>query len=168
MTLSNIQLEQIASDYRIPLVTISFKDDLKNIKPFHYGGVIVNLQDSKDSLGKQNQGTHYTCFFIDNRKNKKQAIYFDPLGFIPPLEVQNYLQKYIPYRYNIQMIQPPTNDDCGWFCAYCLWFLSHTHGSLDDRFKGFLSLWYYGKDKIHNNISVLHHFWGKKKFFNDN
>jgi hypothetical protein len=72
--LSNIDLDNIATDHDINLVGIFSKDELPS-RPKD-GNYIINLEDSDAG-----NGTHWTAFTIIGNK---YACYFDSFGFMPP------------------------------------------------------------------------------------
>ena len=81
MSLSNIQLDQMARDLNIPLISVSFKDQIPY--PPREGVYIVNLQSST-----QGNGTHWSGIIL----NRAGSIYFDSFGELPPKEVQKFIQ----------------------------------------------------------------------------
>jgi hypothetical protein len=168
--LTNFDLERLANEYDIPLVHICFKDKLKDFPPPSYGGIIVNLDDSVDKFGKRNFGTHFVCVFFDKRGGgdfsgrpsvyKKGIVYFDPLGFIPPTEVMDYLNPFTPYIYNKQMIQDTRSGICGWFCLMFIKYMSIHGGHLDNRLNDFLNL--FNHSNLGKNKAVVEKFFHRK------
>eukprot|EP01036_Dinobryon_divergens_P034223 gene34223-44209_t len=76
MSISNVELENIAKFYRLKLNGIVMKDELEGMEPEN-GGYIVNLQSSS-----QGNGTHWCGLFI--RGNN--ACYFDSFGGPAPMD----------------------------------------------------------------------------------
>ena len=70
--------------------------------------MIINIDHSS------NQGTHWTCLFIDSGK----CYYFDSYGFEPPLEVKQYCNE--PRHYSTFVIQKMNQVICGHYCIYVL------------------------------------------------
>lgn len=104
--LSNIDLDNMATDNDFDLVGIFSKDQLPS-KPTN-GNYIINLEDADDG-----NGTHWTAFTIIENK---YVCYFDSFGFMPPKQVLKYLYSYKPYGYNNRQIQDVKSDYCGYYC----------------------------------------------------
>ena len=140
--LSNLDIEQLCYDFKIPLICCCSKDELKNMKPRN-GGYVINLQNSYDG-----HGTHWTALFINN----DNATYFDPFGEIYPYEIQRFIGKK-KLLYNQDTIQNLNQDCCGY---YCIDFLHHMN-----RYKHILprkSMNYYlntYSDDTHENDNIL-------------
>lgn len=127
--LSNIDLDNIATDHDIDLVGIFSKDELPS-RPKD-GNYIINLEDSDAG-----NGTHWTAFtIIDN----KYACYFDSFGFMPPKEVLKYLLSYKPYGYNNRQIQDVKSDYCGYYCIAFLKTMQTPTKEPYERFDDFLN-----------------------------
>jgi hypothetical protein len=106
MSLSNIQLDQMARDLNIPLISVSFKDQIPY--PPREGVYIVNLQSST-----QGCGSHWSGIIL----NKSGSFYFDSFGEPPPKETQRFIQTFDPhFGYNSKEIQDLNSDLCGFFC----------------------------------------------------
>lgn len=85
---TNFQLQKWARKLQIPLVGIFSKDELRNVNPFA-GAYIINLADSDQ------QGTHWTAFFLSKEKgNKPVFLYFDSFGAPPPISVIKFAQRF--------------------------------------------------------------------------
>ena len=84
MSLSNIQIEDLAKKMKVPLVFCDFKSALEDTKLEYNKSYIINMEDEFDpETGERNDGSHYTCFQVNKYPNgKKQGIYFDSFGCI--------------------------------------------------------------------------------------
>ncbi len=124
------QLERACHEFKIPLVTICYKDELSLVQP-QYGSYIINLDDSTSST----HGTHWVGLYL----SLSEAMYFDSFGFPPPVEVIDFLRhsRYSDYLYNCQQIQSLQSGYCGSYVVYFLYHMSHDHGSLESRFEKF-------------------------------
>lgn len=136
--LTNIDLERAAQKYNIPLISVFSKD--RPPRTLMMGGYIINLQDSKDSGGNQLPGSHWTAMWIEPRKKKPWACYFDPFGLPPPIEIQHILNSCRPYDVNMTHIQNIQTGICGYYCIYFLWYMSRHKGDPQKRFKNFIDL----------------------------
>lgn len=159
--LTNFDLERLSKEYDIPLVHICFKDQLKNFPPPSFGGIIINLDNSVDSQGRPQFGTHFVCIFFDSEGKKKVCSYFDPFGFIPPTEVIIYLNSYIPYIYNKQMIQDTRSGICGWFCLMFIKYMSQQpRSSIYTRLSEFINL--FNHTNLGKNKEIVEKFFHRK------
>jgi hypothetical protein len=168
--LTNDQIEELAERLEIPLAFCGYKSDLpKTIETNK--GYIINLDNEYDLDGKQNGGTHWTCFYVAKYPNgKTEAIYFDSYAAPPPEIVnvrlrRNFGINYVPHtRKNIQSL---LNNACGWFCLAFLHFITaspYRTKSLYDDVCLFLEL-FYDLDKsidVKYNEYVLKHFFLSK------
>jgi hypothetical protein len=96
MTITNVQLKNVAKHYKVNLEQVLMKDELRSytIKP--NSNYIINLQSS--TVGN---GTHWTSIST----TKSHAFYFDSFGAPPPLEVKVFIEKVFPkYGYNSKEI----------------------------------------------------------------
>lgn len=118
MSLSNIQLEEMCKEHGIPLIGVFMKDELPNYRK--EGAYIINLEDSVDSFGNDNTGTHWCGLYIRKRK----AVYFDPFGFIYPLEVRDFCKDILPILYSTKEIQNITSTICGYYVFYFLYYMN--------------------------------------------
>lgn len=118
--ITNYDLYDLSHKLNIPLIGIFSKDKLPYKRDRRDGAYIINLEDDLDVNGNPNQGTHWTCFYIEN----KQATYFDPFGVVPPRQVQEFLSDYKPISYSTKHIQNVASSVCGWYCLYFLYWIS--------------------------------------------
>jgi len=81
MSLTDIQIWDLAKRMRVTLVFCGFKTELRTKRLQYNKAYIVNLEDEFDELGFKNEGTHYTCFQVNKYpKGKKQAFILIVLG----------------------------------------------------------------------------------------
>lgn len=131
--ITNFDLEERAKKLKLNLVWIGCKDQIPYKRK--NGCYILNLQDDKDVNGNDNPGSHWCSFIID----KGQACYYDPFGFQPPRQVQEFLKPYKPFPYNTKQIQDIKSEVCGYHCLYFLFFMQNRSGSMVNRLKLFQS-----------------------------
>jgi hypothetical protein len=84
------------------------RDELKNIKVTNNECMVINIDHSS------NDGTHWTCLFIDSGT----SYYFDSYGFEPTEEVKTYCKE--PRYYSSDRIQKINEVICGHYCIYVL------------------------------------------------
>ena len=101
-SLSDTDIIKILKSQNIDINKICMKNEFP--AKLRQGFYITNLQSSKDG-----NGSHWTSFYY----NSKCSYYFDPYGFVPPIEVE---RKINPYIYNDIDIQSYSSSACGWFC----------------------------------------------------
>ena len=88
MSLTDSQIQDLAKRMSIPLADVVFKDELDTPLEFNKA-YIINIQDSMDEQGNQNDGTHWTYLQCNKYNNgKMESIYFDPYGAPPPEAVK--------------------------------------------------------------------------------
>lgn len=119
MSLTDLQIKELAKRLRVPLAGVFFKDELpKKIKVNET--YIINLENSIDENGNENDGTHWTMAQITEYPNgKKESIYFDPYGQPPPENVKKVFTKssnMLSIPYTEKDIQSLMNNACGFFC----------------------------------------------------
>ena len=78
--LTDTQLEELSRKMNFPLVGVFFKDELP--KKIEYNkGYMINLDDSIDENGDENEGTHWTCLQVNKYPTGQiEPIFFDPYG----------------------------------------------------------------------------------------
>ncbi|NQX03137.1 hypothetical protein HQ447_20965 [bacterium] len=124
--LTDADLRQLASKMSVPLEFIGFKDDLpKRVKSNK--AYVINLENEENIDGEDNQGSHWTCFYVSEYPNSKvEAIYFDPFGFPPP----EIVKKVVKDTYGVSLphtktdIQSLMSNACGWYCMAFLHFIT--------------------------------------------
>lgn len=145
---TNFDLADELHKLHVPLVGIFTKDKFPKV-PRRNGGYIINLQDDYDSNGYNLGGTHWTAMFIENNN----AGYFDPFGFVPPRQVQDFLKPFRPYLVNDKHIQNEATSVCGTYCIFFLWWMNkHKELPFNDRMKIFVDLF---SDNVVKNRGIL-------------
>jgi hypothetical protein len=112
--LSNLDLEDYARKYKLPLVGVFSKDQLPD--KLQVGSYYVNMQNADDG-----EGTHWVLVKIFDKKN---AFYFDSFGERIPLEVMNFLEHYKPIPYSNRHIQNIDSSRCGLYVVACDRYMS--------------------------------------------
>ena len=136
--LSNIQLEDLAKKMNIPLERVCFKDELDEELFKFNRSYIVNMEDSIDEDGKQNEGTHWTCFQVNKYPNGTiEPIYFDSYGMPPPIAIKKYVEKCSDKHLNFtnRDIQSLMGNACGYFCLAFLHFINQFPHRSKDLYK---------------------------------
>jgi hypothetical protein len=150
--LTNDDIEKICKKYKLPLVGVFSKDELKKIPPC-VGSYYINLQDSNEG-----DGTHWCYMRIysdtDYEKNNIcNAIYFDSFGFGQPKAVSKFLEPFKPVYCNNREIQYINDSHCGWYCIYLDYMLTHCKdGTTEETFSKFLNSW---DNNVKNNKNLL-------------
>lgn len=113
--ISNIELQEIMTKYRIQCNGIVMKDQLLDLDE---GGYIINLNDSHQS------GSHWVALYC----TRKEHIYFDSFGGPPPQDIHELLlSKYGKVNFNSFIIQDLKSQLCGYFCLGLLLYIKlHT------------------------------------------
>jgi hypothetical protein len=126
-TLSNIDIINIINKYNLSYCFggVFSKDKLPLLKPNTF--YIINLEDHD-----KGPGTHWTAFYYNTLK----SIYFDPFGFVAPLDVQNKIK---PYIYNDDEIQNIDTSSCGFYCIAFIKFL-HDKANKYNAFNSFVHI----------------------------
>jgi hypothetical protein len=126
--LSNFELEDLAKKMSVPLERVCFKDELDEEHLKFNRSYIVNMEDSVDENGKQNEGTHWTCFQVNKYPNGLiEPIYFDSYGVAPSVAVKKFVEKSCNTHLNFTTrdIQSLMGNACGFFCLAFLHFINH-------------------------------------------
>lgn len=163
--LTDRQIEDLSQRMRIPLGGVYFKDELP--KRQDYNKVyIINLQDSTNDDGDDNQGTHWTLSYIRQTPNGTiQPIYFDPYGCPPPEVVKNNIEKQTNKKcpYTTKDIQSLMNNACGFYCLAMGHFITASKYRTNDLYRDvdeFMDMF----DDLNHSIDwkkneyILHHF----------
>ena len=112
--LSNIDLEEYARKYKLPLIGVYSKDELPD--KLQVGSYYVNMQNAADG-----QGSHWVLVKVFDKKN---ALYFDSFGERIPLEVMKFLKNYKPVPYSHRQIQDIQSSRCGLYVLACDKYMS--------------------------------------------
>ena len=133
MSLTDIQIRDLAKRMGIPLIFCGFKTELADERLQYNKSYIVNLEDAFDEFGHPNTGSHYTCFQVNRYPSGKvQGIYFDSFGQPPPQIVDAFVGFKLPY--NTKDIQSLMNSACGWYCLSLLHYINKYEGRTRDLF----------------------------------
>lgn len=125
MSLSDYQIRVLAKRMSIPLETVCFKDKLV-FEDFSVNkAYIINLDNSVDTRGAVQTGSHWTCFtVVEYPTGNREAMYFDSYGEPCPIEVNDFIGNNLPHKipHSNKDIQGLQADFCGWAClAYLHW-----------------------------------------------
>lgn len=124
--LTDDQLFHLANAMDFNLEKICFKDELPKQLKFNTA-YIINLENSMDEEGNDNEGTHWTCLQVNKYPTGLiEPIFFDPYG-APPAEsikkfVKDNIHKDLPYT--DKDIQSLMNNACGWYCCAFLHYIN--------------------------------------------
>jgi hypothetical protein len=124
--LTDDQIIQLSHKMGVPLERCCFKDELFEHPLVYNRSYVVNMQDSLDEEGNENEGTHWVCFQVNEDGTKKQAIYFDPYGVAPPKVVTDYIKKFVGtgIPHTTKDIQSIMANCCGWYCLAFLHYIN--------------------------------------------
>ena len=133
MSLTDIQIKDLAKRMKVPLVFCGFKTELEDESLQYNKSYIVNIEDEFDKDGERNDGTHYTCFQVNKYPSGKiERIYFDSFGQPPPQIVEKFCGGKLPYQ--TKDIQSLMNEACGWYCLAFLHFINSFEGRTKDLY----------------------------------
>ena len=146
MSLTDTQITNLCKRMNIPLAEIVFKDELN--APLEYNkAYFVNLEDSKDEDGRENDGTHWTFLQLVKYPNGKiEKIFFDPYGAPPSENIKkavNETTKTQGLPYTEKDIQSLMNNACGFYCLALGHFINsskYRSGSLYDDVNDFMDM----------------------------
>ena len=124
--LTDLQLKDLSKRMNIPLEKVCFKDELPK-KIAYNRSYIINLDNSIDEEGNDNEGTHWTCLQVNKYPNGKiEPFFFDPYGTQPSESIKKFVLdntgKKLPY--NTKDIQSLMNNACGYFCLALLHYIN--------------------------------------------
>jgi hypothetical protein len=140
--LSNVDIEDICQNLKLPLVGVFSKDRLPD-KPY-VGSYYINMENYDAG-----NGTHWVFARIFP---SGEAIYFDSFGVKSPTEVETYLKPFRPFATNNRQIQDIQSDKCGLYCVACDYYFDYYAKPKEDiyeSFDDFLNMW--SKDTIRND-----------------
>lgn len=142
--LSNFDIEKLSDRLKLPIVGVFSKNELPELH--EVGSYYINLQNSDDG-----NGTHWTFakIFDDGC-----SIYFDSFGLGQPKEVSRFLEDFRPVFCNNRQIQDINTTQCGYYCLFCDYYLTHCRQFDDPRedYNNFLDLW---SDNSRDNLTLL-------------
>jgi hypothetical protein len=124
--LTDTQLEDLSKRMNIPLEMVCFKDELPN-KIAYNKSYIINLDNSVDEEGNENEGTHWTCLQVNKYPDGKiEPFFFDPYGAPPSENIKKFVLdntgKKLPY--NTKDLQSLMNNACGYYCLALLHYIN--------------------------------------------
>lgn len=126
------ELKKICYDLNIKLNYIGYEHNLIFRKKESNGAYILNIGD--------NFGTHWTCFYIEDKK----CFYFDSYKTPPNNEVILFCNKNkIDNLYYNNLVQFQANDEqyCGiWCIVFLYYFQKNKTIDLNSRFNEFIKL----------------------------
>jgi len=167
MSLTDSQIYELDKKMNIPIGSVCFKDELPD-KLEYNKSYIVNMEDSHDEDGHENQGTHWTFVQISqDGKGKMDAIYFDPYGASPPEIIKQVVKNTtgksgLPYT--MKDVQSLMNNACGWYCLALGHFVNASKfrsGILHDDVAMFVDLF----DDLNHSIDFKKNEYILKHFF---
>ena len=125
MSLTDIQLKEMAKKMHYPLEAVLYKSQLKDHTLKYNVGWIVNLEDEYDDEGRPNDGSHYVAVYVKKCANGNiQPIAFDSYGVAPCKEIVEFIGLGHTPPYNTKDIQSIMNQACGWYCSAFLYFIT--------------------------------------------
>jgi len=122
--LTDVQIESMAAKMRIPLESVSFKDDLPKLK--YNRAYIVNMMDEFSEEGVANPGSHWVAFQIEKSGNDIRPMYVDSFGIGPPVELSDAVFKFCGKKlpYSSKNLQSLMAEACGFFALAWLHFIN--------------------------------------------
>jgi len=136
-SLRDKDIVKILKSQNINLNGIVMKDELP--AKLKRGFYVVNLQSSTDG-----NGTHWVSFYY----SPKCSYYFDPYGFVPPIEVEPKIK---PYIYNDIDIQSYLSTACGFFCIDFIIYMNSQKNKLEG-FNAFIQ--HFSRQKKNNDRTL--------------
>jgi hypothetical protein len=164
--LTDGQLYELAEKMNFPLEKVCFKDELKG-KLKYNTGYIINLDNSVDEEGNQNEGTHWTCLQVNKYPDGRvEPIFMDPYGALPSENIKKFVQdncgKHLPNT--TKDVQSLMNNACGYYCCAFLHFINtweHRQKDLYDDVENFMSMF----DDLNTSIDWKKNEYILKMFF---
>jgi len=146
MSLTDTQITTLCKRMNIPLAEIVFKDELQS--PLEYNkAYFVNLEDSHNEDGSENDGTHWTFLQLVKYPNGKiEKIYFDPYGAPPSENIKKVVKETTKEQglpFTEKDIQSLMNNACGFYCLALGHFINSSKfrsGSLYDDVSCFMDM----------------------------
>jgi len=119
--LTDSQIKDLSKKMNFPLEGVFFKDELPRQLKYNTS-YVINLDNSIDDEGNENEGSHWTCLQVNKYPDGKvEPIFFDPYGAPPSESIKKFVKdncaKYLPYT--TKDIQSLMNNACGFYvCAF--------------------------------------------------
>ena len=167
MSLSDSQIRELAKRMSIPLGDVCFKDELECPLEFNKS-YIINIEDSHDENGNENEGTHWTFLQCNKYPNDKiESIYFDSYGAPAPKHVIECVEKTTGSKglpHTTPDIQSLLNNACGYYCLALGHFINSSQyrsGDLYTDVNRFLEMF----DDLNKNVDFKKNEYILKHFF---
>ena len=129
MTTTNFELENICQYFKLPLVCVCQKDELKQYQHVNNGFYIINNQSST-----QGSGSHWTCLHL----NKDTSFFFCSFGSPPSIEIVKYVRSFSKhFKNNNRIIQHLKSEHCGFYCIGFMLFMVHNNYNFFEFIKAF-------------------------------
>ena len=146
MSLTDTQITNLCKRMNIPLGDIVFKDELTS--PLEYNkAYFVNLEDSHNEDGSENDGTHWTYLQLVKYPNGEIAkIFFDPYGAPPSENIKKVVKETTKTQglpFTEKDIQSLMNNACGWYCLALGHFINaskYRSGNLYEDVNSFMDI----------------------------
>ena len=124
--LDDSQLFKLADAMDFKLEAVEFKNELPKKLKFNVG-YIINLQNSEDEEGNDNQGTHWMALQVNKYPTGLiEPIFFDPYGQAPSESIKKFVKdgcgKALPYTQ--ADVQSLMNNACGYYCCAFLHYIN--------------------------------------------
>ena len=164
--LTNEQIEELCPKMGVPMALVCFKNELPR-KLQYNKTYFINMEDSHDSEGRENEGSHWTMLQVNKYPNDKiEPFYFDSYGEPPSENIKNFVKnncsKGLPY--NTSDIQSLMNNACGWYCLALSHFINgsqYKSGDLYSDVETFLSMF----DNLNEKVDWKKNEYILKQFF---
>lgn len=100
-------------------------------------------------------GKHWIAVMV---RPDKEAFVFDPLGYPPPLKLQQwFVQRNIRWTSNTRQVQSSVSTLCGLFCIYFLWFAT-SDTLYDEHFVNIMNILFPTKSNVTNYDIIVRDF----------
>jgi hypothetical protein len=167
MSLSDSQIRELSKRMSIPLGDVCFKDELDCPLEFNKS-YIINIEDSHDENGNENEGTHWTFLQCNKYPNGKiESIYFDSYGAPAPKHVIECVEKTTGKKglaHTTPDIQSLLNNACGYYCLAMGHFINSSQyrsGDLYEDVNKFISMF----DDLNKSVDFKRNEYILKHFF---
>jgi hypothetical protein len=165
MSLTDIQIKDLAKKMNVPLGGVYFKDEIPKVQ--FNKSYFINMEDCEDEKGQLNPGTHWVFLQVNKYPNDEiKPIYFDAYGQPPPENVKKAVAKittkYLPYTK--KDIQSLMNNACGFYCLALAHFINSSKfrcGHLYDDVADFLDFF----DDLNTEVDFKKNEFILKQFF---
>jgi len=167
--LDDSQLFHLSDAMGFKLEAVCFKDELPKKLKFNVG-YIINLENSLDEEGNENEGTHWTALQVNKYPSGLiEPLFFDPYGAPPSEAIKKFVKDGCgkPLPYTEKDVQSLMNNACGWYCCAFLHWINVFEGRSKDLYvdaSAFLELF----DDLNTSIDfkknefILKHFFVSK------